>query len=93
MPSERAPTCDRSLSGRLEAISTIPLQITLYPIHAKTRALKTVMLAGIDHELRRHPDSPQRLIHLLRADRRNVVVLGAHEEQRWRRDAVRMQER
>src|SRR6202011_518508 len=51
-----------------------------------------VMLTGVDDELCRYPQCPQRLIHLLAADDRNIEVLVSAQEERWRANAVRMEE-
>src|SRR5882724_11518163 len=50
------------------------------------------MLTGVDDELCRYPQCPQRLIHLLAADDRNIEILVSAQKERWSADAVRVEE-
>src|SRR5262249_47069850 len=88
-------SCHRNTRRRnlLLQVLVIPRQIPFQPVPLVARPLDSVVLVGIDDELRIDSQAPQRLVHLLAALHRNVEVPLAAEEQRGRLDPVRVQER
>src|SRR5450755_1318551 len=59
------------------------VKITLEPVDDVARFLEAVVLAGVNHQLSRHSEAAQGLLHLLGVEERHVeVVLAAEEERR-----------
>src|SRR5437870_2025198 len=80
------------LPSRLHVL-VIPGEIPLQPVPPEAEQPDVVVLVGVDDELGRHAEAPQRLVHLLRVEERHVEVLVAAQEQRGCGDAIGVQER
>src|SRR4051794_6287248 len=83
----------RSARALRRQVPPVPGQVTLQPVPDVARRGDAVVLAGVDHELRVDAEAPQRLIHLLAADDRDVEVRLAAEVEGRRLDAVGVEER
>src|ERR671933_585795 len=73
--------------------AVVPGQVALQAVDLVARRRQAVELVRVDDELRLDAEAAQRLVHLLAPDRRDVEVLLAHEKERRRPDAVRVEER
>lgn len=95
---------DRSLSHPSPALEprvrepsqnplVVPVEVALVTVADEAGTGEAVELAWIDHQLGRDVQAAQSLVHLLASHQRNVEILVATHEKRWRLDAIRVVER
>src|SRR5713101_7225660 len=70
----------------------IPVRVSLESVPDEARPFEGVVLAGIDDQLGLSSEAPERLVHLLRVQQRDVEVLSAAQKQRRGSDPVGVQE-
>src|SRR2546423_701508 len=71
----------------------VPIEVTLVAIDDIARLPQSVVLAGINNQLRRHALAAQGFVHLLAVEQRHVEIGFAAKKERRRFDLVRVKKR
>ena len=74
-------------------MSSVPADVAREPFGEEARPREPMVLARIDHQLALHPERAEGLVHLLGVLKRHVVIEIPGHKERWRHDAIGVQER